>query len=194
MRCASPQFFAHRTAHGVSAVGHYRHGIRVAATATHEVVEPMIAGPEVSVAAGLADDASAVKQPRHTLEQTVPNGLRKADVCPTDIANGCKSAIKASMQKRCGVVRKIGHGSLRQTGKVQAGEVDVNVCVNQAGHQHAVAAINDLCIRRCAGRGGNYVFDGRACDHYIVAFDEPFGIAVENARSAKDGVSGVGHG
>jgi hypothetical protein len=193
VRRASPQFLAHGSPHCVRAVRHHCHGICVTATATHHVVEAMISGPEVSVTAGLADDATAVKQPRHALQQSVPYGLRKAHIGAAHIPHGCESAIQAGMQKRCGVVRKVGHRSLRQPRKVQSSKVDVDVRVNQAWHEHSPATIDDFCIRMYGGGAGNYIFDRRACDHHFAAFDKPIRIAVENARSAKDDPFGVAH-
>jgi hypothetical protein len=57
----------------------------VTATAAHDVVEPVVSRSEVSVTAGLTDDAPTVEQPWDGLEQAIPNSLRKANVRATDI-------------------------------------------------------------------------------------------------------------
>jgi hypothetical protein len=154
----------------------------VGTAAAHDVVEPVISGPEVSVTAGLADDAAPVEQPRDSLKQTIPNSLGKTDIRATHIPDGCESTIEARMQKRCGKVRQIRDGRLCQTRNIQARQVNVNVSVNQAWHQHPATAIDDFCIRDYDVRDGNYILDGWTRDHNIVAFDEPVGFAVEDTR------------
>jgi hypothetical protein len=165
----------------------------VSATAAYDVVEPVVSGPEVSVTAGLADDATPVKQPWDGLEQTIPYSLRKANVGAADVPDGRESAIEAGMQERCGKVCEVRHGRLCQTRKVQPRQVDVDVSVDQAWHQHPTTAIDDFCIRVCDVRAGNYVLDGWARDHNIVILDEPVGFAVEDARSAKNGGCSITH-
>jgi hypothetical protein len=191
---APPQFLTHGAPHRVCPVGHHGHGIGVTATAACDVVEPIIPGPEVAVTAGLADDATAVKQSWHRLEQTIPYRLRKTDISATHIPDGRESAIKARVQERRGMVRKIRHGRLSKARKVQPGQIDMDMSVNQAWHQHATTAIDDFCIRGYGIRDGNYVLDGCARDYNIVAFDEPVGFAVEDARSAKNDGFGFTHG
>ncbi len=136
--------------------------------------------------AGLADDATAVKQSWHRVEQTIAYRLRKTDIRATHIPDGRESAIEARMQELRGMVRKIRHGRLCDACKVQAGEIDVDVSVNQAWHQHPTTAIDDFGIRGYGVRDGNYILDGCARDYNIVTFDEPVGFAVEDARSAKN--------
>jgi hypothetical protein len=165
----------------------------VTATAARDLVEPMVSGPEVPVTAGLADHAATVKQPRHGLKEAIPNSLSKADVCATDIAHGRESAIETRMQEGCGIVAKIRHGRLGQAHKVEPRQVDVDVRVNQAWHQHLPVAVNDFCVGVRSVRAGNYILDRCTHDHNIVTFDEPVGLTVEDARSAKDSGFGVTH-
>jgi hypothetical protein len=145
------------------------------------------------VTAGLADDATPVKQPWDGLKQTIPYSLRKTDIRATHIPDGRESAIEARVQERCGKVCKVRHGRLCQTRKVQSGQIDVDMSVNQAWHQHPPTAIDNFCIQVCDVRTGNYVLDGWARDHNIVTFDEPVGFAVEDACSAKNDGLGVNH-
>ena len=183
VRCAAPQFFAHRFANGVGAIGDRRQQIgmiRAAAT----VIQRVIAGPEVAMAAGLRNHASAVEQPGHAIQQSVPDRQRQSDIRATHIAKRGESAIQTAAHKLRGEVRQIGYGRLHHSDNVQSRRVNMNMRVDQPRHQDTAAAIDDLRISRDGSLSD--LPDYAAFDDNVHTFKKLFRFAVENTRGSKD--------
>ncbi len=110
----------------------------------------------------------------------------EADIGAAHVADSGKSAIEAGAQESRREVGEIGKGRLRYTKDVQTRGVNMNVRVDQTGHQNAAGAIDDL--RAGGGFGawrGDFV-DDAVGDNYIGALAEGFRFAVEDACRSKD--------
>ena len=96
------------------------------------------------MAACLRDNTAAVKQPRHRTQQAILDGQRQANVGASDIAKRGEAAIKARRQKPRREVRQIGHGRLHNSDDVQPCRINMNVRIDQPGHQDTATAVDDL--------------------------------------------------
>ncbi len=186
MRGAPPQFFAYGAAHRIRAVGNRRERIYVAhAAALAGMWQGVIAGPEVAMAAGLADGPPSVEEPRHAFEQPVFQRGGQAYIATSGIAQSREAAVQAGTHEARREMRQVRHGGLRDAREVQARGVDMHVRVDQTGHEHAARAIH--CLRQFVGVQGSWgdAADQTAVDQHIVAFPQNLGITVEYARIAE---------
>jgi hypothetical protein len=101
------------------------------------------------MAACLRDDSAAIEQSRNAIKEAVLDGQHQADVRASDIAQRREPSIEARVQKLCREVRQIGHRRLRNADDVQPCRINLNMGIDQPGHQDATAAVDDLILSGC---------------------------------------------
>ena len=172
---ALAHLLAHAGADGIRAVGDGHdidHGVAAAAGSALVVG----AAARIGMAAGRADRLAGNEQPRSGNKPRLDGGL-DAPVGAAGVAHGRETAIDHAAHQ----LGRLG-GQERQRHALEVADVHfsqehVDVAVDQAGHQRALAAIDDPGLGRLDRPGGDFA-DRVALDQHLVTTPRlvPFGI------------------
>ena len=162
---ALPHLLARRLAHLVGAI-RYLHGENhgIAAIAATAAVR---APATVAVPAGRADGAAGNEQPWAGHDPLL-NRCLQSPVGAARVPHGRKPTIERGPHKVNGPRRHQRQRDILELPDVDLGQTDVHVCVDQAGHQGALAAIDDRSIVR-PDRPGRDLLDLVAFDQQLIA-------------------------
>ena len=163
---ALAHLLAHQLAHLVGAVGDRHavdHGVAAAAGRAGDVG----AAARIAVAAGRADGAAGDEEARAGDQAGLDGGL-DAPVGAAGVAHRGEAAVDHALHQVGRPRRQQGQRHVLEVADVDLDQEDMDVAVDQARHQGALAAIDHLRLGRL-DRLGRHFLDGVALDQDLVA-------------------------
>ena len=180
---AAPQHLAGRPADRVRSVGEDRLGGQAG---YHRKGRPRGPGAMVAVAAGLGDEGAADEDPRAP-DQSKPDGLLESPIQSTGIAHGREAGVEGGFDHPRDPQGEHRRRQGRLRGGIEVEQRQVDVRVEQSGHQRPSLAVNHPRVRSRRRSGGSgrlpRRFAGLAADRGRCS---PAGWRVRRRRSRPD--------